>query len=188
MSWAFIGPSPRVRGTGIEHGVCGTRCRSIPACAGNRRSRCIGLCRTSGPSPRVRGTGSPWPARSPWPDRSIPACAGNSRTSRQQLRADFGPSPRVRGTGIKSFFMLRRMLVHPRVCGEQVPSLPPTFLGFLGPSPRVRGTARGRQTPAVMGIGPSPRVRGTVRRRAVGGVPGSVHPRVCGEQAQANDP
>ena len=92
-----------------------------------------------------------------------------------------GSSPRVRGTVWQYPLLDVRPTVHPRVCGEQ-----------------VRGVKRRRSL-----RGSSPRVRGTVcllnvERRAVRFIPacagnshtthlallhGSVHPRVCGEQA-----
>ena len=96
--FAFIGSSPRVRGTvaGVSKSVSSSR--FIPACAGNRsrRSQCprantvhprvCGEQRrveqvrvaTDGSSPRVRGTvrlAGPLPRRG----RFIPACAGNRR-------------------------------------------------------------------------------------------------------------
>ena len=134
---AYVGSSPRVRGTRLPEDRNAVVKRFIPACAGNTGrifSRFTAMpvhprvCgeHMSGPknpedgvgsSPRVRGT-----RHSPDPDRVlhrfIPACAGNTR--------------RGHACG-------RYQAVHPRVCGEHwcTPRLPS---GATGSSPRVRGT------------------------------------------------
>ena len=151
------GPSPRVRGN-LRAEVDKTLSEgSIPACAGkpSRRDRrgptsrvhprvcgetqahAGGRNRHQGPSPRVRGNRSfrPRPLRR---TGSIPACAGKPATARSAA-STFG--------------------VHPRVCGETVPSTIASSVS-QGPSPRVRGNRVARQDGA--------------------GQPG-VHPRVCGE-------
>jgi len=131
------GSSPRVRGTrgapAIGHAVY----RFIPACAGNTRGSSDGqggapvhprVCgehpvqmrltvEPLGSSPRVRGTRAP--AETPVGEgRFIPACAGNTADHKGALCP---------------------LAVHPRVCGEHIPTsnpVPPT----TGSSPRVRGT------------------------------------------------
>ena len=134
-----MGSSPRVRGTAICKQQRHLNGGIIPACAGNSLSdvptfgvkrdhpRVCGEQRkelfrkhsVKGSSPRVRGTGNEVP-RGQSGGRIIPACAGNSRTwcFRSLLKRD-----------------------HPRVCGEQLSSLPCSRYR-MGSSPRVRGTVR----------------------------------------------
>ena len=175
------GSSPRVRGTRGLDPRQGLGDRFIPACAGNTGSaglwpqpktvhpRVCGehqrtAARTStnaGSSPRVRGTRR-GRHRDNRRNRFIPACAGNTRHRRRRLIASS---------------------VHPRVCGEhEAASL--SGVGKYGSSPRVRGTRHGRG------------VRGA-RERFIPACAGNtheqmgrqrqcpVHPRVCGEHADA---
>ena len=171
------GSSPRVRGTQHTGGICHSRSRFIPACAGNPtvrpssvewksvhprvcgEPRVSGLknLRDYGSSPRVRGTLSPH--HGPVPRRRfIPACAGN-------------PGPRA----LRS----RGPSVHPRVCGEPMREESIDFLRH-GSSPRVRGTQandeqrlhRRRFIPACAGNPDRP----TPLPYSL-----TVHPRVCGE-------
>ncbi len=114
------GSSPRVRGTVISSDPSIGRRRFIPACAGNS-SRCSPRTRLgsvhprvcgeqgattgnaafpNGSSPRVRGTGR-WKSMFRSTQRFIPACAGNSHNGHCKPLS----TP-----------------VHPRVCGEQIPS------------------------------------------------------------------
>ena len=150
--------------------------RFIPACAGNALrafhwtippavhprvcgERAITLPaanQSNGSSPRVRGTQfHAWE----WdlPRRFIPACAGNA-----SLQPVDSPRPTV----------------HPRVCGERLPSLD-LMKRFCGSSPRVRGTLT------------DPRIRYLHHRfipacagnalMSIASISSSVvHPRVCG--------
>ncbi len=131
-----MGLSPRVRGNLIRWLPAGRRVGSIPACAGEPRSRlvvgdtlevyprvCGGTASMTSPhslisglSPRVRG--NPCGRRSPRvPCGSIPACAGEPYRCR-----DARPKPTV----------------YPRVCGgTSRRELPPPL--HTGLSPRVRG-------------------------------------------------
>ena len=175
---AYIGSSPRVRGTGSRRRPASRRSRFIPACAGNgdggsrigprravhprvcgeRATRAPPSRRALGSSPRVRGT-----ARESSPAgrgrRFIPACAGNG--ARRPARA---AAPAV----------------HPRVCGERA-TWTPSVRVSSGSSPRVRGTASrkavasamSRFIPACAGNGSSARTTATRT---------PVHPRVCGER------
>ncbi len=175
------GSSPRVRGTLWMRDCREPKYRFIPACAGNavqtnplanrravhprvcgeRRRVYYAFARPFGSSPRVRGTHVSGSRRVDG-ERFIPACAGNAR--------------RAHGA-------LRPATVHPRVCGER---RSPTLNGAyrVGSSPRVRGTrlrsrhpeARVRFIPACAGN--AARVRPGVDGYA-------VHPRVCGERANA---
>ncbi len=134
---AHRGSSPRVRGTVYQSFFHLHKLRIIPACAGNSAhrglqpyslsdhprvcgeqppSRYISPVRR-GSSPRVRGTvhGTTRTLRL---CRIIPACAGNSLCGTKYPRC---PTD------------------HPRVCGEQVASVPRGG-GVAGSSPRVRGT------------------------------------------------
>ena len=175
---AGCGSSPRVRGTGNTTLTMRFGIRFIPACAGNSdrgpyasrqaavhprvcgeqpvRIRSIGP--NPGSSPRVRGTAK-LNRDYLGAVRFIPACAGNRSTART--------------TSI-------RTAVHPRVCGEQShfvtqrPVIP-------GSSPRVRGTVRrfvfcGTTNRFI------PACAGNSDERFRRDPPGSVHPRVCGEQ------
>ena len=171
------GPSPRVRGKRPPRSPDTTRCRSIPASAGEtspvRLDRdlagvhpreCGGNADVTnftttplGPSPRVRGKrGASGRRRSP--SGSIPASAGETRNRRNNL-----PPTRV----------------HPRECGGNLFTAR-CDSGQTGPSPRVRGKRghvalpriRHGSIPASAGetlavafccasdVGPSPRVRG----------------------------
>ena len=198
-----LGPSPRVRGTGaklplapvvlpVHPRVCGEQSpwhhlsprpdRSIPACAGNRKSGCCSFTASIGPSPRVRGTawGSSWPmATGAGPS---PRVRGTVLITSGRVQCQNGPSPRVRGTDTLLTGAGRSCLVHPRVCGEQAPS---TSAGPDGERsiPACAGN-RAVETPwQFMEPGPSPRVRGTARWWKLASIAASVHPRVCGEQA-----
>ena len=132
-----IGSSPRVRGTVCSSTSRFYASRFIPACAGNSvddkqfqvsqpvHPRVCGeqipalklAISKTGSSPRVRGTDAAG-RRQSLLCRFIPACAGNR-------------APRTAGKFVRS--------VHPRVCGEQVPSVLITTM-VVGSSPRVRGT------------------------------------------------
>ncbi len=172
------GPSPRVRGAGVDRPLPALGVGTIPAGAGS--SACTSGCsRTpgdhprgcgeqhtpvkspmavAGPSPRVRGAADP-PEHGLHVVGTIPAGAGSSWPTR--------------GSG-------SRRRDHPRGCGEQGTFVAPTK--FLeGPSPRVRGAA---SSSAVIWTG-----RGTIpagagsRTSSAAATPASQdHPRGCGEQ------
>ena len=173
-----MGPSPRARGAAPRGGTTVDGGRTIPACAGSRRSlrariavnrdhpRVRGEQRTvtgaagigGGPSPRARGAGV-WYLAGRAPGGTIPACAG----SRPAL------SPDVPDSGD-----------HPRVRGEQE-AWPLSVTPGRGPSPRARGADPARHA--------RPRPRGTIP--ACAGSRGTFgrhlyvdgdHPRVRGEQ------
>ena len=175
------GSSPRVRGKPRRAGGGFPPVRLIPACAG--KTSCLSnwlisnathprvcgenFCGCSAPdadwgsSPRVRGKlrgsgcGRPRPGL-------IPACAG--KTPRRPLRP-------------------RRSRAHPRVCGENAPSLDALTVN-AGSSPRVRGKHPGLQSSdPVRRLIPA---RAGKTARASRSPPSPVaHPRVCGENAQA---
>ena len=137
---AFIGSSPRVRGTLKSFRRLVGALRFIPACAGNTATAATAtptpavhprVCGehslynsrnnvSVGSSPRVRGTRTrPWGEQADV--RFIPACAGNTSPNRGGRTFD---------------------AVHPRVCGEHLAGHPKIqCLG--GSSPRVRGTRSG---------------------------------------------
>ena len=114
-----------------------------------------------GSSPRLRGTGLYESPQQPC-CRFIPAPAGNSHPGRYPNQ----PTP-----------------VHPRACGEQMPSVPPGLTQF-GSSPRLRGTAHTRNVPNCEArFIPAPAGnRGSPPSRLR--FP-PVHPRACGEQGIA---
>ena len=134
---AWLGSSPRVRGTHYLPSNCVYIAGIIPACAGNTQSLLLAwagswdhprvcgehssglVCQgmQAGSSPRVRGT--PLAVRGGWVVSGIiPACAGNT----------YFP--------IDCHFLLPD---HPRVCGEH-PFSDGKFKTYTGSSPRVRGT------------------------------------------------
>ncbi len=175
---AFVGSSPRVRGTRRQQNQPNCHHRFIPARAGNayvraaQRSsatvhpracgeRSDATCtrfNTSGSSPRVRGTHTT-ALRPKHPLRFIPARAGNAGGSWRRS------SPTT---------------VHPRACGER--SLSPRKRRIRrGSSPRVRGTplARGYLDTPNRFI---PARAGNATRSWLFGHPESVHPRACGER------
>ncbi len=172
------GSSPRVRGTRNHLVAVFSRCRFIPACAGNAISGCRARARPTvhprvcgerldpvnwvllivGSSPSVRGTPKaildPFRAR-----RFIPACAGNA---------------------IRSLTGRPDAPVHPRVCGERIKRDCRRMIRD-GSSPRVRGTLNVhrldkfhcRFIPACAGNAPGRSSRPKKQ---------PVHPRVCGER------
>ena len=170
------GLSPRVRGNPLPrcHGAQGRG--SIPACAGEPRSRTMPSPRTrvyprvcggtgeahphvapnQGLSPRVRGNlvrsrrGEP-----SW--RSIPACAGEP-----------SPWPRPRAS----------TWVYPRVCGGTAP-VGPAGGACWGLSPRVRGNHAGARRAAAR-RGSIPACAGEPAFRRTRYAQGWVYPRVCG--------
>ena len=175
-SHAPPGLSPRVRGNRLKNWNNRKVQRSIPACAGEPRTRrrpdaqsrvyprvCGGTpCflppshAPPGLSPRVRGNRlKNWNNRKV--QRSIPACAGEPRTRRR-------PDAQSR--------------VYPRVCGgTATPGI--TIRPRLGLSPRVRGNllnhlvshSKARSIPACAG-----EPRGDALTRTAS----PVYPRVCG--------
>ena len=131
------------------------------------------LKRSPGSSPRMRGTLriADGISRDSLRRRIIPAHAGNSRLIwRTQPPRWIGSSPRMRGT-------------HPAHQGTDA------LLAF-GSSPRMRGT---RVSSDAMlhahDVGSSPRMRGTPRAkpRVTRKVPGSDHPRACGELTRTRE-
>ena len=174
-----VGSSPRVRGTGTRANHAYRVGRFIPACAGNSWLHLSARWRTAvhprvcgeqlvdsgdcrqyfGSSPRVRGTGHQ-ALLGKLLGRFIPACAGNSSVSWSYA---FGFS------------------VHPRVCGEQRRCRWERRTRS-GSSPRVRGTGKvlvvqllaNRFIPACAGNS----IYWQTNEDA-----STVHPRVCGEQA-----
>ena len=174
----YAGSSPRVRGTLATRPPTESRCRFIPACAGNaalsrgspralsvhprvcgeRHGSSYRCASCIGSSPRVRGT--PLDQAGPRDRRRfIPACAGNANTSQTSASG---------------------LAVHPRVCGERI-GAGRMILPSSGSSPRVRGTPlqdwpsrpRHRFIPACAGNAYHP-------HSPISSAP--VHPRVCGER------
>ena len=159
-----------------------SRSRSIPACAGEPRSRdsrssggtvyprvCGGTTPLratgllpGGLSPRVRGNHGERP-RHAVAARSIPACAGEPPV--QELRT-----------------VLHR--VYPRVCGGTRRSKS-TYSRLEGLSPRVRGN-RTRAPFRRLRAGSIPACAGEPGARAGGRSPSRVYPRVCGGTSNAS--
>ena len=174
------GSSPRVRGKQVQGARELRRQRLIPACAGKTSTRfqqrhpmqahprvCgenpFGYSHariTRGSSPRVRGK----PFYQDFDKNGlglIPACAGKTESLSWQHR-----QPRA----------------HPRVCGENVKSIP-SIKSMTGSSPRVRGKRFIGSSP-VPPAGLIPACAGKTERRAPYLRESSAHPRVCGENAQ----
>ena len=174
-----IGPSPRVRGSPST--TARPRCsgRSIPACAGEPRSRrrgldalrvhprvCGGAPRKwrradvrGGPSPRVRGSlglGLVVPHGA----GSIPACAGEPHAINSNLS---------------------ERSVHPRVCGGAAVSVVAP-VAQTGPSPRVRGSQHVLHR-LERDLGSIPACAGEPCAARGASEPARVHPRVCGGAA-----
>ena len=178
-----VGLSPRVRGNRWRAAAILTRCRSIPACAGEptagglRRSArgvyprvCGGTgaggqsCpRIGGLSPRVRGNrvraGAVGKAGG-----SIPACAGEPAGA----LGIYGPGE-----------------VYPRVCGgtRSIRRRPPIARGL---SPRVRGNPSSSGA-ARRGAGSIPACAGEPHHAGVGRYARAVYPRVCGGTGSVAD-
>ena len=129
---------------------------TIPACAGktvthnrtsNRRGDHPRVCGENafstssgdfpyGPSPRVRGK-LEHPEKHLFRIGTIPACAGKTcGLASVDWRA--GDHPRVCGENLKSLPRTVKVPDHPRVCGENLCALL-SQLFCAGPSPRVRG-------------------------------------------------
>ena len=174
------GSSPHVRGTAWRQVRPMLIHRFIPACAGNsdqwnmeridysvhprmcgEQFCCgIGVNKPSGSSPHVRGTGlGYWQGRA-WL-RFIPACAGNRSSI---VSADRTPP------------------VHPRMCGEQCPAIY-YALPVGGSSPHVRGTDQWVPRKSLWWRF-IPACAGNRRISEVFNFLISVHPRMCGEQAE----
>ena len=97
MQRAFIGSSPRVRGTDRRTPHCRAASRFIPACAGNSKG----------------------PARSPAALAVHPRVCGEQEVWKMNIIDQIGSSPRVRGTDCSKVDSCAKSTVHPRVCGEQ---------------------------------------------------------------------
>ena len=175
---AYLGSSPRLRGTDPPPPTTFRVSRFIPAPAGNSAAdsirdreqsvhpRACGeqllppaqVVTTTGSSPRLRGTVCPSRPFARF-RRFIPAPAGN----RFQCNAIGGPAS-----------------VHPRACGEQPKTLR-AYATACGSSPRLRGTV----WPLVIlfvicRFIPAPAGNSVKYFRLIALFP--VHPRACGEQ------
>ena len=171
------GSSPRLRGTYGQHKDHPHRVRFIPASAGNIHGyrstapaptvhpRVCGehtydqawIVSGDGSSPRLRGTSIP-ARRGGGLQRFIPASAGNI--------SRYGDKDRMRA-------------VHPRVCGEHLPTSAP-WTKRTGSSPRLRGTYD-HAVANVPGMRFIPASAGNIASANSRTRPRTVHPRVCGE-------
>ena len=191
---------PACAGNSKIRAISITRAAVHPRVCGEQDRVRARIIRNHGSSPRVRGTG-----RCPHTlgdlFRFIPACAGNSLVEIKSVlfkpvhprvcgeqslcasiaAADSGSSPRVRGTEIVGKVIQRPLTVHPRVCGEQRTATLQNTDTF-GSSPRVRGTvAENNHDRLVRRFIPA--CAGNRVQLISHFVSPSVHPRVCGEQA-----
>ena len=156
-----MGSSPRVRGKPGQGSGRSADQRLIPACAGKTQAS-GGPTSSDGAHPRVCGENGCRVLRhrtSPW---LIPACAGKTCPA---------PTPAQPTTA------------HPRVCGEN------GFhrgwsLGVSGSSPRVRGKPPAQRQERDRG-GLIPACAGKTRPGCRSCPSSAAHPRVCGENHQA---
>ena len=161
-SWAAIGSSPRLRGTGFpRRGPHASRSVHPRACGEQLTIQAV-FRSSFGSSPRLRGTDNPIPFKLD-SVRFIPAPAGNSSSRSLNVREES---------------------VHPRACGEQNARRAVSACNS-GSSPRLRGTVlrcpsrarRHRFIPAPAGNRP---FLFSFSRTT------PVHPRACGEQNRAS--
>ena len=157
------GLSPRVRGSRAEVRDGRSPRGSIPACAGEPRSR-----RGSPASGRVypRVCGEPWPcSRRPRWSRVYPRVCGGAGRVKVLGPLPAGLSPRVRGSPKetrKEDGVIRSI---PACAGEPHPVSGHRYRGSV--YPRVCGGAADRMSAGFILRGLSPRVRGSRVRRAV---------------------
>ena len=153
------GSSPRVWGTGLEHGYMVSNARFIPTCVGNGWS-----CRCRPPPQRFIPTcvGNGFGFRCAPPQRPVhPHVCGERCHDLDHLDHGYGSSPRVWGTedspmprhplgrfiptcvgnGRKEDPEGSQGTVHPHVCGERAPEAL-AAPGSPGSSPRVWGTVQ----------------------------------------------
>ena len=171
-----FGLSPRVRGNLVKYFLKAIWARSIPACAGEPRSRrqpthsarvyprvcggtqpdAVRAIDDEGLSPRVRGN-HPCGRQYDSGRRSIPACAGE-------------PVQRLPSNGTAG--------VYPRVCGGTGPTASVQWYGW-GLSPRVRGN-RPLADKEVLSMRSIPACAGEPLIPKASVIERSVYPRVCG--------
>ena len=157
---AYVGSSPRGRGTLSRRTLAGADLRFIPAWAGNTDPDPVDLDPVDGSSPRGRGTRGVRAADRE-ADRFIPAWAGNTRACCH---------PPCTAT------------VHPRVGGEHFLMLT-SSVEYSGSSPRGRGTLRGWHKGAD-GVRFIPAWAGNTSRQRASRTSSAVHPRVGGEHRE----
>ncbi len=112
--------------------------RITPACAGNRTAN-GGKARGEGDHPRVCGEQKKAIKTKKLPEGSPPRVRGTAKKSPPFLY-DLRITPACAGNRNTRKFLWPRRWDHPRVCGEQLRSLPP-YPYHSGSPPRVRGTA-----------------------------------------------
>jgi len=178
MPDARIGSSPRLRGTPQRREVREALGRFIPAPAGNA-ARSRRWCPRRSVHPRACGERASVAGGSAAAAGSSPRLRGTlSNFATDQLRERFIPAPA--GNALRIKVCVGRAAVHPRACGERA-RMPNTHSRIAGSSPRLRGTRvwssahenRQRFIPAPAGNA-APVISDNV--------PGSVHPRACGER------
>ena len=148
-----LGSSPRMRGTPTGYASGSTRCRIIPAYAGNTR-HAVDVGQQCGDHPRVCGEHKKTMCLITLQEGSSPRMRGTLVA--QFLRADqIGIIPAYAGNTFGVSRGIARARDHPRVCGEHMPQL--SAMSFVvGSSPRMRGTlAICRNTIATTGIIPA---------------------------------
>ena len=173
---SFPGLSPRVRGNPerAHPGLGGEG--SIPACAGEPRTRTVSATRAR-VYPRVCG-GTTGTSNSVSPSRGLsPRVRGNPHRAGRRRRRDRS-IPACAGEPHEAGAVLAAHGVYPRVCGGTDTQ---TAAGSIlqGLSPRVRGNRRARSSVCVHGRS-IPACAGEPRTLTSQGQHFWVYPRVCG--------
>ena len=176
--WADTGSSPRARGTRGQKTGRRTRCRFIPASAGNTDTMRPRSLHAFGSSPRARGTPTRPPAIRSW-------CAVHPRERGEHHLGAAGAGAGVRfipasaGNTTPPFKGARGGVVHPRERGEHGREHVQR-LRALGSSPRARGTLLLVPHPAT-GRRFIPASAGNTPRTCRSMAQSAVHPRERGE-------
>ena len=175
-SSADAGPSPRVRGRGLPRPPKAARNGSIPARAGESRSR-HSRSAPPGVHPRACGGEQPTTPAAPWRPGPSPRVRGRV-ASTCPLTTQAGSIPARAGERAGGATIRGRSWVHPRACGGEA------VRGghgahSRGPSPRVRGRAHAASLRDPL-AGSIPARAGERSVAASAAARLTVHPRACG--------
>ena len=175
------GSSPRVRGKRVRRHQIQPGLRLIPACAGKTRRR-QGATRSSAAHPRVCGENLPDGTYRFRQLGSSPRVRGKLSEA-QDLPKGSGLIPACAGKTSRPSSPTSRPWAHPRVCGEN-DSQPRWSRITSGSSPRVRGK-RPPQAAEAVRHRLIPACAGKTRPGCRSCPSSAAHPRVCGENHQA---
>ena len=176
------GSSPRVRGKRTPPRPKDPSEGLIPACAGKTPrppcARPVGRAH-----PRVCGENGASQASMTAGPGSSPRVRGK-RSARVQIVGEHGLIPACAGKTCSLTAMVFALRAHPRVCGENG-SISARASNAMGSSPRVRGKRSGTSKFSTI-LGLIPACAGKTPRLQARGPPGRAHPRVCGENLEAD--